>query len=43
MSVICSRTQMTIKFNPDSDEFNGRIYVNGHSDECTSAGRAADR
>lgn len=28
---------MAIRYNP-SDVFNGRIYVNGHSDECTSKG-----
>lgn len=28
---------MAIRYNP-SDVFSGRIYVNGHSDECTSKG-----
>lgn len=35
---MCTRSLMTIRYTP-VDWFNGRIYVNGHSDECTSKGK----
>lgn len=38
VSVMCSRSLMTIRYNA-IDAFVGRIYVNGHSDECSSKGR----
>ena len=41
VTVMCTRTEMVVTYSP-YDWFLGRIYVNSHSDECSSQGRGSE-